>query len=40
MNATEFSEDVEEGKEKAAVLMKLYKRGKLTGPEWAKHLNE
>ncbi|MBR5795641.1 MAG: DNA-directed RNA polymerase subunit beta' [Erysipelotrichaceae bacterium] len=31
---------VEEGKEKAAVLMKLYKRGKLTGPEWEKHLNE
>ena len=30
---------VEEGKEKAAQLKKLYNRGKLTAPEWERHLN-
>ena len=31
---------VEEGKVQAAVLMKLYKRGKLTAQEWERHLND
>jgi len=31
---------VEEGKEKATVLMRLYKRGKLTTREWERHLTK
>ena len=30
---------VDEGREKAAVLKRLYNRGKLTAPEWERHLN-
>jgi len=36
-NKTQY---VEEGKIQAAVLMKLYKRGKLTAQEWERHLND
>ncbi|TFG81784.1 MAG: DNA-directed RNA polymerase subunit beta', partial [Erysipelotrichales bacterium] len=31
---------VEDGKEKAAVLMRLYKSGRLTAPEWERHLTQ